>query len=283
MSFARFLRVNRGKLNVSLFLQVRLDLAMMSMKKRIVSGVVAALAAVSLAGVAVPAALAATKPASAVAAVRTFPAQKNAARSNLLAESKSVTVGSQSWGGIESLNVPQTQAAQQASPEAASRSEVRTAPKATTQNRQQASSAASSSASAAQSQAAANQAAANAVQVPTSKDGAAVASYAVQFAGKVPYVYGGSTTAGWDCSGFTMFVFSHFGVNLPHSSYAQGAYGTPVPADQAQPGDLMVRSDGGHVGIYIGNGMMVHAATPSQGTIISPITYASFKYYRIVK
>lgn len=244
---------------------------MMSMKKRVVSSVVAALAAVSFAGVAVPAAMAATKP-SAVAAVRTFPAQKDAARSDLLAESKSVTVGSQSWGGIESLSVPKSEA--QTPSSAASRSQTRTAPQTTTQQ---------STTSAAQSQAAANQAAANAIAVPASKNGAAVASYAVQFAGKVPYVWGGTTTAGWDCSGFTMYVFSHFGVNLPHSSYAQGAYGTEVPASQAQPGDLMVRSDGGHVGIYIGNGMMVHASTPKQGTIISPITYASFRYYRIVK
>lgn len=118
---------------------------------------------------------------------------------------------------------------------------------------------------------------------PMAQNGNAVAQYALQFVGKVPYRYGGTTPAGWDCSGFTAYVFRHFGVNLPHSSSEQGRYGVPVPASAAQPGDLMVTPSGGHVGIYIGNGMMVHAGTPRTGTCIAPITWSSFRYYRIVK
>lgn len=68
-------------------------------------------------------------------------------------------------------------------------------------------------------------------------------------------------------------------MNLPHQSEAQRAYGTLV--SNPEPGDLMWMP--GHVGIYIGNGMMVHASTPSTGTIISPTSFATFQYYRIVK
>lgn len=116
------------------------------------------------------------------------------------------------------------------------------------------------------------------IHLPASASGSEVAKFALQFQG-VPYVWGGSTTAGWDCSGFTRYVFQQFGVNLPHQSEAQRAFGTLV--SNPEPGDLMWMP--GHVGIYIGNGMMVHASTPSTGTIISPTSFATFQYYRIVK
>lgn len=102
--------------------------------------------------------------------------------------------------------------------------------------------------------------------------GASVASFALQFVGN-PYVYGGSSlTNGTDCSGFTMSVYAHFGVGLPHSSGAQRSCGKDVGGlANAQPGDLVCYS--GHVGIYIGGGKIVHASTAKTGIKVSNANY----------
>ena len=102
--------------------------------------------------------------------------------------------------------------------------------------------------------------------------GKAVADYALQFVGN-PYVYGGSSlTNGTDCSGFVMSVYANFGVSLPHSSSAQRGRGYDVGGiANAQPGDIVCYS--GHVGIYIGNGQIVHASTAKTGIKVSDATY----------
>lgn len=104
--------------------------------------------------------------------------------------------------------------------------------------------------------------------------GRAVANFACQFVGN-PYVYGGtSLTNGADCSGFVMSVYNNFGVSLPHSSSADRSVGAAVDGlENAQPGDILCYS--GHVGIYIGNGQMVHASTSKTGIIISNARYRS--------
>lgn len=108
--------------------------------------------------------------------------------------------------------------------------------------------------------------------VSGSGNGAAVANYALQFLGN-PYVYGGtSLTNGADCSGFVMSVYANFGVSLPHSSSADRSVGYDVGGlDNAQPGDIVCYS--GHVGIYIGNGQIVHASTSQTGIIVSNANY----------
>ncbi len=102
--------------------------------------------------------------------------------------------------------------------------------------------------------------------------GNAVVDYAMQFVGN-PYVYGGtSLTNGADCSGFVMSVYKNFGVSLPHSSSADRSQGYDVGGlANAQPGDIVCYS--GHVGIYAGNGQIVHASTSKTGIIVSNANY----------
>lgn len=103
--------------------------------------------------------------------------------------------------------------------------------------------------------------------------GQQIANYACQFIGN-PYVAGGtSLTDGADCSGFVMSVYQAFGYSLPRSSYAQSGVGTAVSYAEAQPGDIIYY--GGHVGIYIGNGQIVHASTERTGIKITSATYRS--------
>jgi cell wall-associated NlpC family hydrolase len=80
----------------------------------------------------------------------------------------------------------------------------------------------------------------------------------------VPYVWGGSSPRGFDCSGLVMYVFAQIGVSLPHSSYSQAGMGTPVSINQLEPGDLVFFTGASHVGIYIGGGQFIHA--PHTGT-----------------
>lgn len=102
--------------------------------------------------------------------------------------------------------------------------------------------------------------------------GQQIAGFALQFVGN-PYVYGGtSLTNGADCSGFVQSVYKNFGISLPRTSGEQGASGTSVESlTHAQPGDLLWYS--GHIGIYIGNGQIVHASTSKTGIIVSNADY----------
>lgn len=110
-----------------------------------------------------------------------------------------------------------------------------------------------------------------------------IVEYAKQFLGN-PYVWGGtSLTKGTDCSGFTMSIYKHFGISLPHSSRAQAGYGTKVSLSEAKPGDLVFYSSGGsinHVAMYIGNGQVIHASTKKTGIKISNVSYRSVKTVR---
>jgi cell wall-associated NlpC family hydrolase len=99
---------------------------------------------------------------------------------------------------------------------------------------------------------------------PAAKYGGVV-GIAMQYLG-IPYVYGGSSPSGFDCSGFIMYVFSQVGVSLPHNAAAQYGYGTPVDRSQLQPGDLVFFNGLGHAGIYVGGGSFIHS--PHTGDVV---------------
>lgn len=90
-----------------------------------------------------------------------------------------------------------------------------------------------------------------------------------------PYSWGGSGPGAFDCSGLVMWSFQQAGISLPHSSQALARGGQPVSSDQMQPGDLVTYySDASHVGIYIGDGMMVHASTYGTPVRVAPVNNA---------
>jgi cell wall-associated NlpC family hydrolase len=100
-----------------------------------------------------------------------------------------------------------------------------------------------------------------------------VVGIAMQYLG-IPYVYGGASPSGFDCSGFVMYVFGQVGVSLPHNAAAQYGYGMPVPRDQLQPGDLVFFNGLGHVGIYVGGGSFIHS--PHTGDVVKISTLSGW-------
>lgn len=237
----------------------------MNIAKRFTS-IFAVVAVSASLGAAVPAASAGSAMAdTTVTATRSFP-KTTAAKRDFLAEHTSTDVESNAdWGGIESLDVPQTESQaekdrktqEQAEAEAQAQAQ---AAQAQTQTQAEAQTASRSSERADIS---------SVPTAPASATGQALADYALQFQG-YPYVSGGNTPSGWDCSGFVQWVFAQFGVSLPHYSGAQMSVGTAVGSiAEAAPGDIIVNTQ--HAAIYIGNGMVINALNPAQGTQVTSL------------
>ncbi len=113
-------------------------------------------------------------------------------------------------------------------------------------------------------------------ETTSSQTGSSVISYAKQFLGS-KYVYGGTTASGFDCSGFTQYVYKHFGVTLNRTAAAQYSNGTSVTNLQA--GDLVMFGKSGinHVGIYIGGNTFIHAANPGRGVTTDTLASGYYK------
>lgn len=225
----------------------------MNIAKRFTS-IFAVVAVSASLGAAVPAASAGSAMAdTTVTATRSFP-KTTAAKRDFLAEHTSTDVESNAdWGGIESLDVPQTESQAEKDRKTQEQAEAQTASRSSER--------------------------ADISSVPTapaSATGQALADYALQFQG-YPYVSGGNTPSGWDCSGFVQWVFAQFGVSLPHYSGAQMSVGTAVGSiAEAAPGDIIVNTQ--HAAIYIGNGMVINALNPAQGTQVTSLAVFSGGY-----
>lgn len=113
-----------------------------------------------------------------------------------------------------------------------------------------------------------------------SSKGSEVVAMAKKYLGS-RYVYGGSSPSGFDCSGFTMYIYKQFGVSLPHSATAQSSRGTKVAKENLQPGDIVFFTNYktgkgiGHCGIYIGGGQFIHASTEKTGVITTSLNSGS--------
>jgi cell wall-associated NlpC family hydrolase len=117
-----------------------------------------------------------------------------------------------------------------------------------------------------------------------------------KYVGKTWYVFSGNTPNGWDCSGLTMWTYEQLGIELKHSASAQKNYSKPHKYSQAKAkvGDIVAFgwngwTGAGHVGIYIGNGKMIHAPAPGHRTVVETVKsfakygYSKVTYTRIVK
>lgn len=230
--------------------------------KNIISTSVAVIATGAMFACVAPFASADSAQTSAVVSSRSFP-KASSMKKNLFAESTSTSVDENSkWGGIETLDVPQTES--QAEKEAAA------AAAAAQKAADEAAAAQSAAAAAAASR---SEQRVSIPQVDLGKmtgTGAELASFSLKFQG-YPYVAGGNTPAGWDCSGFVQYVFSQFGISLPRTSGAQATVGTPIASlADAKPGDIL--ANGTHAAIYIGNGQVMNAMNPVQGTAVSGVS-----------
>ena len=125
--------------------------------------------------------------------------------------------------------------------------------------------------------------------LPASANGSSIVDFAKQFKG-VPYAWGGSSPRGFDCSGFTMYVYGQYGYSLPHTATGQwqSGIGTRIYSiSELQPGDLVFfcdpsRSNGkacSHAGIYIGNGQHIHASSSKSGVVVSDLTSGYYNRY----
>lgn len=217
---------------------------------------------------------AATTDTDAAVSVRSFPKRSTVHR-DPLAESAGTDVGEDTdWGGIETLDVPQTKSQAEKDAELKAQQEEEARQKQAQERASQA------QAQAVQQEKASRNATRTAIITPpASKTGQAVAEYAMQFTG-YPYVYGGTTPNGWDCSGFVQYVYAQFGISLPRTSGAQMSAGSPVASlAEAQPGDII--ANGAHAAIYVGNGMVMNAMSPSQGTGLASVSSAFTSAYAI--
>jgi cell wall-associated NlpC family hydrolase len=117
-----------------------------------------------------------------------------------------------------------------------------------------------------------------AVAAPPSAAGSAVAEIALRYQG-VPYVTGGATPDGFDCSGFVMFVYAQLGIALPHQTESYPGVGTQVSAADAQVGDIIYSP--GHVGIYLGDGLQIDAPRPGKSVQVRGIWQTNPMFIRV--
>jgi cell wall-associated NlpC family hydrolase len=116
------------------------------------------------------------------------------------------------------------------------------------------------------------------VSIPDSAIGSTIISIASRYVG-VPYVWGGESPSGFDCSGFTWYVYQQAGISIPRGSTEQRYAGTVVPFSQAQPGDIIWTP--GHIGLYAGGNMQIDAPRPGKTIQFRSIWQSNPTFIRI--
>lgn len=231
---------------------------MMNLQKSLKTGIAVLAAGMSLLLFA-PVASANTSHSDAVTSARSFVGTEKSGEKDLLVESTS-TDSTGTWQRSDAdkdLNVPQTKSQAEKDADAAAAKRAADAQ------------AASRSADRAPIVAAAPKT--FDVAPPNGQSVSSLLTFANQFVGVVPYQGGGTTPAGWDCSGFVQYVYAAIGVSLPRTSGAQATVGQEVGSlENAQPGDII--ANGNHAAIYVGNGMVVNARTYGAGTGYDPVS-----------
>ncbi|QOD94790.1 C40 family peptidase [Chryseoglobus sp. 28M-23] len=107
-----------------------------------------------------------------------------------------------------------------------------------------------------------------------------VVQVGLQYQG-VPYRWGGSTPAGFDCSGFVQYVYAQFGIALPHSVRGQAAMGTPISRADARAGDIVIFNDMSHNGIYMGGGQILDAPYAGKSVTVRPLWTDAYYIVRL--
>lgn len=169
----------------------------------------------------------------------------------------------------------QTQTTQQATQSTTTQTQQAAQSTTTTQSQQTQQAAQSTTTQSQQTQATQSTQQTTTTTTASSVSGSAIAAYAQTFIG-VPYVWGGTTPSGFDCSGLTQYVYAHFGKQIGRTTIAQESAGTRIPVSQAQVGDLLFWGSAGstyHVAIYLGGNSYIAAPEPGQSVKVGNMAY----------